>query len=68
MASTAPVLLVVPLDVSKLLFLHLSLHYWYSTQLSLAYCFYHVLVSPYIISFILMLVTPLLVEKSPSLR
>lgn len=68
MASTAPVLLVVPLDVSKLLFLHLSLHYWYSPLLSLAYCFYRVLVSSYIISFILMLVTPLLVEKSPSLR
>lgn len=70
MVSTASILLIVSLDMSNLLFLHLPLHYWYFPLLSLAYCFHHVLVSPYIISLILMLVTPLLVEKkkkSPSL-
>lgn len=51
----------------RFLFWHLVLHWWYFPWLSLAHCFHPVLVSPCMISFILMLVTPLSVgeKKNP---
>lgn len=64
-------MLFIPLHVCRLLFRHLPLHCWYPPLLSLAPCFHPVLVSPCMISFILMLVTPLLVgekKKKPLLK
>lgn len=58
------VLLVLPcvhVSVYELLFLCLLPHSWYSLMLSLTHCFYHVWISPYMISLALVLVTPLLV-------